>query len=81
MYRNSVKDFCTVKMMRIMIQNLVDPETQINENAEYIENLACRGPQLIIEIETSHVQCFGDYPTVFNTSTKCFGPSMELLAH
>jgi hypothetical protein len=62
-----------------MIQNLVDPKLQINKNTENIENLANSDPQLIIEIKTSHVQCFWDYPTLFNTSATCFGLSMELL--
>jgi len=45
--------------MSVMIQNRVDPKPQINENTENIKNLACSDPQLIIEIKTSHVQCFG----------------------
>jgi hypothetical protein len=62
-----------------MIQNQVDPKPQVNENTENIKNLACSDPELIIEIKTSHVQCFWDYPTVFSTSATCFGSSMELL--
>jgi hypothetical protein len=75
-YWNGIKDVCTVKKMHIMIQNLVDPKPQTNENTENIENLACSDPQLITEIKTSHVHCFWDYPTVFNISATCFCPSM-----
>ena len=79
MYWNVIKDFCTIKKMRIMIQNMVDPKPKINENTINIENLACSDPQLIIEIKTSYVQCLWDYPIVFSTSATCFGLSIELL--
>jgi hypothetical protein len=45
MYWNGITDFCTVKKMPIMTQNLVDPKPQINKNTENIKNLACSDPQ------------------------------------
>lgn len=39
-YVNGIKDFCTIKKIRIMIKNLVNPKPHTNENVENIGNLA-----------------------------------------